>query len=125
MILIKVSQRQLIDYLKISYNYRIIDKLCLNLNSLNSFKINFQIFCLILFFAKTKTMPELHELVDTYHPDVIFSDGDWVAMKALLRALLSQMTAGVQESVVNTGTFYRAMIGIIRRLYKSINGRTP
>jgi alpha-L-fucosidase len=24
-------------------------------------------------------MPELHELVNTYHPDVIWSDGDWVA----------------------------------------------
>jgi alpha-L-fucosidase len=48
-------------------------------NSLNFFKINFQIFCLILFFTKTKTMPELHELVNTYHPDVIFSDGDWGA----------------------------------------------
>jgi alpha-L-fucosidase len=24
-------------------------------------------------------MPELHELVNTYHPDIIWSDGDWVA----------------------------------------------
>jgi hypothetical protein len=39
-------------------------------------------------------------------------------MKALLRVLLSQMTAGVVP-VVNTGTFYRALMGIIRRLYKS------
>jgi alpha-L-fucosidase len=57
--------------------YRIIDKLCLNVNSLNSFKINFRIFCLILFFTKTKTMPELHELVNAYHPDIVWSDGDW------------------------------------------------
>jgi alpha-L-fucosidase len=48
-------------------------------NSLNSFKINFQIFCLILFFTKNKMMPELHELVNTYHPDIVWSDGDWEA----------------------------------------------
>ncbi|XP_037785481.1 alpha-L-fucosidase-like isoform X1 [Penaeus monodon] len=30
-------------------------------------------------FVATKTMPELHELVNTYHPDVIWSDGDWEA----------------------------------------------
>jgi hypothetical protein len=23
-------------------------------------------------------MPELHELVNTYHPDGIWSDGDWI-----------------------------------------------
>ncbi len=32
---------------------------------------------MILYFSKTKTIPELHELVNTYHPDIIYSDGDW------------------------------------------------
>jgi hypothetical protein len=45
-------------------------------------------------------------------------------MKALLRALLSQMTAGVNQAFVNTGTIYRAMIGKIQRFYRSINRRT-
>jgi len=28
-------------------------------------------------FVTTKTMPELHEIVEKYEPDVIFSDGEW------------------------------------------------
>ncbi|KAK7086973.1 Tissue alpha-L-fucosidase [Halocaridina rubra] len=28
-------------------------------------------------FVTSKTMPELYELVEEYHPDVIWSDGDW------------------------------------------------
>ena len=31
------------------------------------------------YFIQGKTIPELHELVNKYHPEVIWSDGEWEA----------------------------------------------
>ena len=31
------------------------------------------------YFKQGKTIPELHELVNKYHPEVIWSDGEWEA----------------------------------------------
>jgi len=72
-------------------------------------------------FVKTKTMPELMELVENYSPDVIWSDGDWEASddyftsKEFLAWLFSE--SPVRDSVVvndrwgkgipcNHGSFY-------------------
>lgn len=30
-------------------------------------------------YVQNKVLPELHELIETFHPDVLWSDGDWEA----------------------------------------------